>query len=307
VKKFSVVVPVYFNEKNLLSTIGRLSDVANQMRGYETEFIFVDDGSGDKSLDVLVEHRKQDKRIKIVKLTRNFGAMAAIQAGFSHATGDVVGMISADLQDPPEMFLDMMKHWENGIKTIFAVRRGRKDPWLTTLFSNTYYALLRRFGVRGFPPGGFDFFLIDREVVDKINTMQEKNTHLMPLIFWLGYEYVLLPYVREKRERGRSRWTFAKKFKLFIDSFVSFSYVPIRFVSVLGFIFAAVSFMIAISLFFSWRGGVNPVPVWLGVSTIVVFVSGIQMMMIGLIGEYLWRTLDASRRRPQYVIDKVYT
>ena len=305
-RKFSVIIPVYFNEESLPGTLERLGAVLDKLKNYDSEIVFVEDGSGDKSLELLLRRQKSDRRIKIVKLTRNFGSMAAIQAGFMHAGGDCVGMISADLQDPPELFLDMIAHWEKGIKTVFAVRKDRKDPLASKFFSNTYYALLRRFGVRGYPPGGFDFFLLDRQVVNELNAIHEKNTHIMPLIFWLGYEHVLLPYVRQKRQKGTSRWTWNKKIKLFMDSFIAFSYVPIRAVFVLGMLFAVISFFAGLLILVSWISGGQPVEGWAMVMTFVAFFGGVQMIFTGIIGEYLWRTLDASRKRPQYVVDRVY-
>ena len=226
----SIVVPVYFNAMNLPDTIPQLLSLESQAHGLTLELVFVDDGSGDDSLAVLRSFQAQHpERIRIVKLTRNFGSMAAILAGLTVARGDCVGMIAADLQDPPELFLDMLAHWRAGSKAVFAVRTDREDSASQRLFARAYYSLIRRFALRDYPAGGFDFFLVDRQVVRDMVRIGEKNTNLMSLIFWLGYRPVMLPYVRRAREKGKSRWTLAKKIKLFIDSFVAFSYVPIRF------------------------------------------------------------------------------
>jgi dolichol-phosphate mannosyltransferase len=307
-KLLSVVIPVYFNEKSLPRLLERLKAALGELKGYETEFVFVDDGSPDGSLRVLLELQKTAGGIRIVRLTRNFGSMAAVQAGFLHARGDCVAMITADLQDPPELIPEMLRHWESGKKTVFAVRQGRKDPWLSALFAKTYYWLLRRWGVRGFPPGGFDFVLLDREVVNQLNAIQEKNTHLMPLIFWLGHDHALIPYTRGKRaeEYGKSRWTFGKKLKLFIDSFVSFSYAPIRALSFLGAALVAAACLTALAVLLAWRHSGRGMEGWGVVSLLLIFFSGLQLLSMGLIGEYLWRTLDASRNRPSFVIDKIY-
>ena len=162
---FSIVVPIYFNEPNIPDTIPQLLALGERVEDCRIELVFVDDGSKDGSLAALREFQaRHPTQIKVVKLTRNFGSMAAIQAGLTVATGDCVGMIAADLQDPPEIFLDMLAHWRRGTKAIFAVRADREESFGQKLFSNTYYSLMRRFALAGYPEGGFDFFLIDRQV-----------------------------------------------------------------------------------------------------------------------------------------------
>jgi dolichol-phosphate mannosyltransferase len=303
----SIVVPVYENALNLPDTIPRLLDLPTSDDGVATELVFVDDGSSDDSLAVLRQfQRAHPGRIRVVKLTRNFGSMAAIQAGLTVARGDCVGMIAADLQDPPELFLEMLAHWRAGAKAVFAVRADREDSASQRLFANAYYALIRRFALSGYPPGGFDFFLIDRQVVGDIVRIREKNTNLMSLIFWLGYRPVMLPYVRRAREKGVSRWTLSKKVKLFIDSFVAFSYVPIRFLSATGLLVATTAFAYGAYVFLAWLLQDIPVRGFAPVVIVLAFTSGIQMTMLGVLGEYLWRTLDETRRRPAFVIDDVF-
>jgi len=306
-KVFSIVIPVYFNEPNLPDTIPQLLALEDRLRDYQLELVFVDDGSGDRSLDILLEYRERyPLKIKVVKLTRNFGSMCAIQAGFTVAGGDCVGMISADLQDPPELFVDMIAHWEKGIKAVFAVRSDRDESQLQKFFSNTYYAMMRRFAIPGYPVGGFDFLLIDRQIVDEVNHIHEKNTNIMSLIFWLGHGHVMLPYVRRSRAKGKSRWTIRKKIKLFIDSFVAFSYVPIRLLSAVGLLVAASAFLYGAFILYAWWVSKIEVKGWTPLMILLAFTAGIQMTMLGVLGEYLWRTLDESRKRPSYVIDAVF-
>lgn len=306
-KVFSIVIPVYFNEPNLPDTIPQLLALEDRLRDYQLELVFVDDGSGDRSLDILLEYRERyPRKIKVVKLTRNFGSMCAIQAGFTVAGGDCVGMISADLQDPPELFLDMIAHWEKGTKAVFAVRSDRDESGMQKFFSNTYYAMMRRFAIPRYPRGGFDFLLIDRQIVDEVNRIHEKNTNIMSLIFWLGHGHVMLPYVRRSRAKGKSRWTIRKKIKLFIDSFVAFSYVPIRLLSAVGLLVAASAFIYGAIIFFAWWSSKIEVKGWTPLMILLAFTAGIQMTMLGVLGEYLWRTLDESRKRPSFVIDAVF-
>ena len=305
-KTVTIVVPVYFNELNLPDTIPHLLELSESLDEYHFEFIFVDDGSGDRSLEIICEfQREYPDNIKAVKLTRNFGSMAAIQAGFTVATGDCVGVIAADLQDPPELFIEMIDHWERGVKAVFAIRADREEPPIQKTLSNTYYSFIRRFAIPEYPTGGFDFLLVDRQVIDEVNKIQEKNTNLMTLIFWLGYKPVMIPYTRRQRGKGESRWTFSKKIKLFIDTFVSFSYFPVRVFSALGIIFSMVSFVYAcFILYFRIRHGFA-VEGWVSTMLMLIFTAGIQMATLGILGEYLWRTLDETRRRPPFVIDAI--
>jgi polyisoprenyl-phosphate glycosyltransferase len=304
--KLSIVVPVYYNEVNLPDTIPRLLGLRDKI-SCELELIFVDDGSRDHSLETLLKYKSMyPKNIVVVKLSRNFGSFAAVQAGLTKTTGDCVGMISADLQDPPELFIEMVQHWQKGIKAVFAVRSERDDPKLSKLFSNIYYTVFRRFVIPNYPRGGFDCFLMDRQIVNDINRIYEKNTNIMTLIFWLGYPHVTIPYKRKKREKGKSKWTVGKRIKLAIDSFVGFSYFPIRLLSGLGLIFAFTAFVYGAIVFYNWWVGRVPVEGWTALMIILTLTSGIQMVMLGVLGEYLWRTLDQSRRRPIYVIDKVF-
>lgn len=306
-RTFSIVIPVYYNEPNLPETIPQLLGLVEQIPQCRLELVFVDDGSGDRSLEILRTFQgRYPDTIKVVKLTRNFGSMAAIQAGFTVASGDCVGMISADLQDPPELFLEMLDHWEKGAKAVFAVRQDREEPFSQKLFSNTYYSLVRKYAIPGYPDGGFDFFLVDRQVVNEVNRIQEKNTNLMTLIYWLGFRPILLPYVRRARARGKSRWTLAKKFKLFVDTFVAFTFFPLRVLSVVGFLAALTSFGYGTFILIYWLLFGIDVKGWVPTMLIITFTTGLQMTMLGVLGEYLWRTLDEVRRRPPFVIDEVY-
>jgi len=306
-KTFSIIVPVYYNELNLPETVPQLLALQDRLPGYTLELVFVDDGSKDRSLEVLLDFQSRyPAQIRVAKLTRNFGSMSAIQAGFTIATGDCVGMISADLQDPPELFCEMIRHWENGTKAVFAVRQDREESGLQKLLSNGYYSLIRRLAIQDYPDGGFDFFLVDRQVIEELNKIREKNTNVMTLIHWLGFQPILIPYVRRSRTKGTSRWTLAKKVKLFIDTFVAFSYFPIRALSLTGLLVAVGSFLYGLFIFFYWLFYDIPVQGYVPIMLVITFTAGLQMTMLGVLGEYLWRTLDEVRRRPPFVIDRIY-
>lgn len=304
--KFSILVPIYYNEMNISHTLPRLKAVADSAPDYDFEFVFVDDGSGDNSLRLLLEERENDSRIKVISLSRNFGSMAAIQAGLRFVTGDCVGIIAADLQDPPEMFVDMLELWKKGNKVVLAVRDDREESTGQKMFAAIYYYLLDRFALHGYPRGGFDFLIIDRQVVDELNAIHEKNTNIMSLIYWLGHSRTIIPYTRLKRKHGVSRWTLSKKIKLFLDSFVSFSYAPIRIMSLTGIVTATLSFAYGVFVVINLLLGNVHVRGYTTIIALITFLLGLIMIMLGIIGEYLWRILDESRNRPGYVIDEVH-
>jgi polyisoprenyl-phosphate glycosyltransferase len=304
-KTFSILVPIYFNELNIPYTVPRLKNLQKLLPDYDLEFVFVDDGSKDNSFNLLMRERELDSRIKVIRLSKNFGSMSAIQAGLEYVSGDCIGIIAADLQDPPELFETMVKEWEQGKKVVMATREDRDESWSQKLFSNTYYRLMRKYAISEYPKGGFDFVLIDKQVASELINIKEKNTNIMSLIFWLGHERATIPYVRQKREHGKSKWTMSKKIKLFVDSFVSFSFVPIRFMSMIGFITALFSFIYGIFVLInSLIGNVN-VQGWTTLIALITFLLGLMMLMLGIIGEYLWRILDETRKRPGYIIDEV--
>ncbi|WP_049827384.1 glycosyltransferase family 2 protein [Paenibacillus maysiensis] len=304
--KFSIVVPIYFNELNIPHTIPRLLKLQELLLEFELEFIFVDDGSKDDSLRLLLEAREKDPRIKVIKLSRNFGSMSAIQAGLNYASGDCVGIIAADLQDPPELFKEMIKHWKFGKKVVLATREDREESFSQKFFSNTYYYLLEKLALKDYPKGGFDFLLIDKQVVREVLHIKEKNTNVMSLIYWLGHEREMVSYVRRERKLGASKWTLSKKVKLFVDSFVSFSYAPIRFMSAIGFVTAVLSFLYGVFIIINALVGLIELQGWTTIIALITFLLGIIMIMLGIIGEYLWRILDESRERPAYIVDETY-
>jgi hypothetical protein len=200
----------------------------------------------------------------------------------------------------------MVRHWESGIKVVLAVRQDRHDGFWQKRFSNTFWWLVRKFAIPDYPRGGFDLLLIDRQVAQHLNQIQEKNTNPLSLAFWLGFRPVLVPYVRRRRTSGRSRWTLSKKIKLIVDTFVGFSYLPVRLFSVLGFLVAASAFLYGVIVLAYRIAFGAQVQGFTATVLIISLVSGVQMAMLGVLGEYVWRVLDEVRRRPPYVIDQIY-
>jgi glycosyltransferase involved in cell wall biosynthesis len=306
-KRLSVVIPVFFNGPTLEQLHQRLlkleGSISNDVR---LEIIFVDDGSGDNSRQVLAEIARMDPcHTRLVFLSRNFGSFNAILAGLHYATGDCTAIISADLQDPPEMIGAMYEQWQAGNQTVMALREKREDPLMTRLFSKITYAVLRKLALRDFPKDGFDFVLLDRKIINIIVGMGERNAFLMGLVVWVGFKQSQLFYTRQTRAIGRSRWTFAKKVKYFIDSLLAFSYAPIRIMSVSGIVIGFLGLCFAVFLVILRLLFRITVPGWTALMVTILVLFGFQFLALGVIGEYLWRTLDEVRHRPAFIVDKV--
>lgn len=304
---FSVVVPVYHNATSLADLLSELQAVAAKNTADDFEFIFVDDGSSDDSFAVLTQLAQSEPRMRVVKLSRNFGSNPAIMAGLSQAQGDAAAAIAADLQDPPALIHDMIGLWRSSKKVIIAARRKREDPFPTSLLSAIFYRLFRRYAIKTMPERGFDFFLLDRQVYTLINGIQENNAYLMGLILWLGFDPHVLYYDRQARAKkyGRSMWNFTRKFKYFVDSFVAFSYFPIRLASGLGLLFSLLGLAYAFWVIVARVAQGIEVEGWASLMIVVLTATGIQMLILGIVGEYMWRNLDETRRRPRFIIEKI--
>ncbi len=299
--KLSVVVPVYFNEGSLSLLHQRLSACAALESEYCFEFVYVDDGSGDNSFQVLQQISREDTRVKVVKLVRNFGSTTAILAGLAQATGAAVAVISADLQDPPEM----ITRWKKGVPMVLAARGERDDPLSSTVFADSFNWLFRNFALKSYPKGGFDCFLIDRKVVNVINQCAEKNTHLPGLLMWTGFAYEIIYYQRQKREHGKSRWNIRRKLKYFADAFTAFSYFPLRVCSMIGIVTAILGLLYALLIISLTVTGFIKIEGWSSLMVVVLIASGVQMTMLGVVGEYLWRNFDQTRHRPIYIVEQI--
>jgi glycosyltransferase involved in cell wall biosynthesis len=302
--KLSSIVPVYFNAPTVSELHPELSRAIDQLKSTEAEIIFVDDGSGDHSFDVLTSLVATDQRCKVVKLSRNHGSGIAVLAGLHSCSGDCALIISADLQDPPALIPEMYKHWLEGFSAVLAVRSSREDPMSTKIFAAVFHRLMKRYAIRDYPAGGCDLALIDRRIIDALIKMQEKNSHLLTQILWTGYSRKIIYYKRQERKVGKSRWRISKKLKLFIDSFTAFSYFPLRLMSSMGFAIATLGFLYALLIVGRRVFYGVAVEGWSSLMVIVLVVSGAQLISIGIIGEYLWRVLEEVRKRPAFFVEK---
>lgn len=299
-KKLSIVIPVYYNELNLKPLYADIKEKIIDVIDFDYEIVMVDDGSEDGSWKVIQELASQDSRIKGIHLSRNFGSHSAILCGLSHATGDCAVIKAADLQEPTELILEMYHSWEEGNNVVLAVREDREDK---SFFSELYYWLTRKVALPKMPEHGFDVFLLDRKVIQVLQALDEKNSAITGQILWSGFKTARINYVRKERTIGKSRWTLKKKVRLVSDTLFSFSTVPISFITTIGFLsFAGSLIWAVILLIIKLTRGIDVA----GFTTLFIFQLfsfGVIMMTLGLLGGYLWRTFDASRNRPVYIVE----
>lgn len=306
---FSIVIPVYYNEGCLIPLMGALKKTvleANpQHRG---EIIFVDDGSGDGSLKELLSIQAEfPGQVTIIKFTRNFGQASAILAGYSQARGKCIISMSADGQEPPEMINDMLKSFfEENYEIVICARAGRDESRYRIITSHLFYYLMRKLTFPNMPKGGFDFWLIGRRALAVLHRNTDVNPFFQGHLLWMGFRTKILSYRRRERLAGVSQFTFGKKIHGLLAGVLEYSFAPIRIMSLAGCVFALLGFayaglILVDGLFFG-----NPVRGWSPLMIVVLVIGGFQMIMLGIIGEYLWRTLAQVRRRDMYVIDAVY-
>jgi len=304
----SYIIPCYFNEENIPVTKAELLENESRFPAdVRFEYVMIDDGSKDQTLKELLKFKEEyPDKVKVIKLSGNFGSYNAILAGMNYATGDCNVILAADLQDPPDLIPKMYDYWLKGIKLVIANRQDREESFSQRVFSNTYHFLIKKFALKDVPKGGYDLVLFDKQLRDEVVRINEKNTNQIYLLSWLNYDFVNIPYTRKKRDLGTSRWTIQKKIKLFVDSFVSFSFFPIRLISVTGLILGLISFLYGLFVIYAKITGLVPIQGWTAIMVVLLLVSSFQMVALGIIGEYVWRAMDASRKRPNFVVENVY-
>lgn len=302
--KISIVIPVYYNEKNLEPLYEDIKKKVIDVIDYEYEIVMVNDGSKDESWKVMQNLAERDKNIRIISLSRNFGSHAAILCGISHCTGDCAIIKAADLQEPTELVLEMVESWKKGNNVVLAVREGREESKSQTFFANFYYDLVRKTALPNMPKGGFDVYLIDRKVITVLENLDEKNSALTGQLLWSGFKTDIVYYTRLAREIGESKWTLKKKIRLVMDTLFSFSSLPITAVLAVGVGSMVVAIIWAVVVLVSKLCGAIAVSGWTSLFIFSLFSFGVTMMTLGILGEYLWRTFDASRNRPPYIIEE---
>ncbi len=302
--KISVVIPVYYNQDNLGPLYHDIQKKLYIHEEYDWELVLVNDGSQDNSYAVMEELAEKDERIRIYKLSRNFGSHAAILCGLSKCSGDCAVVKAADLQEPTEMIVNMVESWKKGNNVVLAVRKERDERTGQKLFANLYYWLVRKTSLPTMPKGGFDVYLIDRKVINVLMALDEKNSALTGQILWSGFKTDKIYYTRLRREIGKSRWTLRKKIRLVTDTLFSFSTLPITIVFVIGVISCLGAAVWAVLVFIFKLMGLIGVNGWTTLFIFNLFSFGVTMLTLGILGGYLWRTFDASRNRPPYIVEE---
>ncbi|MBN20229.1 MAG: glycosyl transferase family 2 [Bdellovibrionaceae bacterium] len=305
-KTVSFAIPVFRNKKAVTLTHEKIKNLFKESFSHlKYEIVFVDDGSKDGTLEELIEISQKDSNVKVVELTRNFGQMSAILAGFKNVSGDAVVNISADLQDPVEVVGDMIRSWEKDNLVVIAFRKSRRDQLSRQLTSRLAYKLLR-LAIPEIPPGGFDLLMMDREVLDQFNSIDIRNRFLQGDLLWFGYPAHYIPYERKEREHGKSQYTFGKRLKNFLDAFLDSSYLSIRAISAFGAFVALSGFMYSVTVIYSRIVNQTPFEGWAPLMMVNLIIGGIIMLMLGVIGEYIWRIYDELRGKPNFVVKKVH-
>ena len=304
--KLSIIIPCYHESDSVRETLARLEAALTAVHfTVPYEVIFVDDGSRDDTFPHLRALAEGRPHVRVMKLGANVGSHMAIRAGLEHATGTHACYLPADLQEPPELIPQLLDLCREPVQIAWAVRDSRQDPFFTRLYANLFYTLARLFVTKNLPAGGAGTFLLGPKALAAVPKFPERNLTLEGLFATMGFPLAVLPYQRQARLHGASKWTLAKKLKLFADFFVAFSYTPIRFFSYLGVVVATLGFAYAFYILIARL--IHGPAMMTGFSSIMIAVlilGGLQMVMMGVLGEYLWRTLDESRRRPRYLVDE---
>ena len=305
-KKISLVIPMYYEEQVVEECYNRVTKVLKEIQDYEYEIIFINDGSKDNTLDILERIAKIDNNVKVISFSRNFGHQAAVTAGLKYVTGDVIVIMDADLQDPPELIPDMLKEWEKGYEVIYGKRKSRKgESVFKRLTAKAFYSTLNKLSDVEIPKDTGDFRMVDRKVVDVVNSLPEHNKFLRGLFSWVGFEQLAYEYDRKERFAGKTKYPFGKMLKLALDGILSFSTKPLKIVGGLGILSVIISFVILIysllSYIFKWN---SLTPGWTSIMCTITFLGGIILISVWMIGEYIGRIYDEVKNRPQYIVKK---
>jgi glycosyltransferase involved in cell wall biosynthesis len=303
--KVSIIIPFLNEEENILFLTESLNNFFATKKAYKSEIIFVNDGSTDNSVALLQQQSHTHYDCKIISLSKNFGSHAALRAGIRHASGSHICFMYADLQDPLNLIDRLFDESKKGNEICWANRNTTENSFFERSFSKTYSYLMKKYAISSYPEKGFDIVLFSNKVQQHINQNIEANSSIFLQILTLGFKQSFISYEKEARKKGKSKWTFSKKIKLFIDSFVAFSYAPIRFVTLIGIFLFIIGFLSSAYLI-SRRLIYNDLESgWPALVSILMIGFGITNISLGILAEYLWRTLDSSRKRPVFIIDEI--
>ncbi|MFK7827540.1 MAG: glycosyltransferase family 2 protein [Oligoflexales bacterium] len=307
-KTVSIVVPIYYEESLIDQLIKRFMSVINELeKNYDYELIFVNDGSTDESLTLLKKHQLIHKGIQIVDLSRNFGHQLAITAGIDYAKGDAVVVIDGDLQDPPEVILEMIKVWEQGAHVAYGVRNKRKgETFFKLITAKIFYRTLSWFSETDMPVDAGDFRLLDRRVVDQLKAIPERNRYIRGLVNWIGFKQVPISYSRDKRFAGTTKYSLRKMVRFAADGITGFSDKPLYIAGYFGAIFGILSMFFVLKVIWGYVSGDEFVSGWASTITVICFLGSIQLAMLSILGQYVGRIYSEARQRPLYIVKDYY-
>lgn len=306
-KKISILIPAYNEQEVLDKLYARLTKLAHNNKLYEFEFLFINDGSRDRTLEIIKEYAKKDRRVSYVNFSRNFGKEVAMCAGFDHVTGDATVVIDADLQDPPELIPDMIKYWEKGYDDVYAKRVSRDgETWFKKFSSNLFYRILQKTTHIPIQVDTGDFRLLDRRCIEALKQIRESQRYTKGMFSWIGFNKKEITYNRDPRAAGTSKWNYIKLMNLAIDGIVSFTTAPLRISSVMGFIVSIIAFIFIIILVIKTLIFNDPVAGYPSLMAVVLFLGGIQLLSLGVIGEYIARIFNETKGRPLYLIEEYH-
>jgi polyisoprenyl-phosphate glycosyltransferase len=306
---YSIVIPVFCNEESLEKIFERIiHEIFSRNPTLTGEIIFVDDGSNDASYNKLLDIKRKNTNVncKVIKLTRNFGQVFAIMAGYEHAQGRCIINLAADLQDPPKIINAMLDYYFNGdIDIVIGVRDSRDESFFRKITSMLFYLLVKKLSFNNMPIGGFDIVLIKQKIKDHILGLNDSDPFWQGQILWTGFKTKFIYYKRQKRLGGKSKWTLSKKIKYLIDGILGYSFFPIRMITISGIIISLCGFIYSIYILVARLYGAEMVYGWAPLMIAILLLGGFQILMLGVIGEYVWRTLSQVRNRPKYIIDEI--
>ena len=304
-KKISILIPCFNEEQSLPLLLPDLHKLMDSQTAYEWEVLFVNDGSLDGTLDLLRQYCQQDSRINYVSLSRNFGKEAAMLAGFDHVQGDCMVIIDADLQDPPELIPEMVKWWEQGYEDVYARRKSRgRESWLRKCLSMLFYRMLQQSSRFDVLQNVGDFRLLDRRCINALKQMRESERYTKGMFSWIGFKKKEIEFDRGDRQAGKSAWSYRQLFSLAIDGITSFSSLPLRISTIAGFIISMLAFIYMLVVFTRALIWGNPVQGYPSLLVIILFLGGIQLLSLGIIGEYIGRIYNETKNRPDYIVDE---
>jgi glycosyltransferase involved in cell wall biosynthesis len=304
-KLITILVPAYNEQEVLHLLYDRLVKLMNENTGYDFEILLVNDGSKDKTFEIMQELREKDKRFCYLNLSRNFGKETAMIAGLDYCKGDAVVIIDADLQDPPELIPEMIKYWEEGYDDVYAKRKSREgETWLKKFTSKMYYKVLQGFTRIEIQKDTGDFRLLDRRCVEALKSMRENQRYTKGLFSIIGYNKKEILYDRNPRAAGQTKWNYGKLIDLSIDGITSFTTSPLRWAAILGIMISGVAFIYMIYIIIKTLATGIDVPGYASLMVVILFLGGIQLIFLGIIGEYLGRTFNESKHRPLYFIER---